>query len=170
MREAAIPGYRLSNARFSTRVLITLALVGVLLGLFFAGVLALYKTGVAPDVVRVYFLGAPASDPLDKLLSAQPRPLAELAEVTHLHLMGGSLLLFLLCHLLTLCDVDDRTRTVMYVAAFSSFITGFGSPWLIILVHPAFSYVYGPAMVLFMVMILLCAAIPLKEMWLGSRK
>ena len=153
MREAAIPGYRLSNAKRSTRVLVTLGLLGLLLGLLGAVALTVLKTGITPTSVQTYYLGSNnngnSSDSLNSLLTTKPRPIAELAEVTHLHLMGGSLLLFLLCHLLALCKMSEGIRTSLYCISFISFISTFGSPWLIVFVSPAAAYLYGPSILVF---------------------
>lgn len=166
MREASIPGYRLGNARRSTRVLITCALFGVFIGLLSAVAITLLKTGVDPRTVAEYYAGTEV-DPtsIDALTASSGRPLAELAEITHLHLMGGSLLLFLLCHLLTLCSVSERTRTVLYLAAFGSFMLTFALPWGIVYLSRSCAYLFGPSVVLLIVSLLVCSAIPVMEMW-----
>lgn len=170
MREAAVPGYRLSRSRASTRVLISLALVAVMLGLLTSVGVTLTKTGIAPTAVQSYFLGTPPTSELGGLLAeSTARPFAELAEVTHLHLMGGSLMLFLLCHLLALCSVSDRTRVTLYVTSFISFLLTFGLPWLIVYLHPGFSYLYGPVVIILLLSLLILSAIPLREMWYPSR-
>ena len=99
MREAAVPNYRLSKARKSTKILTSCGMIGIFLGLLSAVATTFLKTGVMPEQIADYYAGAknPAAG-LDAILSSSGRPLAELAEVTHFHLMGGSLLLFLLCH------------------------------------------------------------------------
>lgn len=169
MREAAIPGYRLSKAKRSTRVLITLGLSGLFLGLASAALLSVIKIGLTPEEVRSYYLGSQAPQgSLDALMARSARPIAELAEVTHLHLAGGSMLLFFLCHLLALCDLDDTWRTILYVVSFGSFIVTFGSPWLIVYLHPLFSYLFGPAIVTFIASLFLCTLLPLREMWCQS--
>lgn len=172
MREAAVPGYRLSKARFSTKVLITLGMFGLLLGLGSAVALTLLRTGVTAASVQTYYLGSSAAasgEPISELDQAlvvtQPRPVAELAEVTHLHLMGGSLLLFLLCHLLSVCDVDDRVRAGLYAISFCSFLATFGSPWLIVFIAPAFAHLYGASIVTLILSLAVLCLIPLREMW-----
>ncbi len=173
MREAAVPGYRLSRARASSRVLISLGLVGLFLGLLGAAGLTLVRTGLYPSAVRSYYLGV-ASESGDSLaaLTAEhsgPRPFGELAEVTHLHLMGGSILLFLLCHLLALCDITERTRTFLYVISFASFLSTFALPWLIVYASPQWASLFGPSIIIFIVSLVVLLAIPLKEMWVPRR-
>ena len=166
MRDAAVPGYRLHKAKPSNKVLISLALVGVLFGLLSAVALTLMKSGVSPTSVRAYYLGS--SDVLegvDALMSSEPRPTSELAEITHLHLMGGSLLLFLLCHLLALCEISDRSRTILYVLTFGSFLLTFGSPWVIVFVSPLAAYIYGPSIISLIGLLVICSGVPLYEMW-----
>lgn len=168
-QSAVVPGYRLARARQSTKVLTTLGLLGLFLGLISSALLTLSKTGISPGAVTNYYLGTEIRTDLDSLLvSSSPRPFAELAEVTHIHLVGGTLLLFFLCHLLTVCEISERVRIWSYVVAFLSFVSTFSSPWLIIYLSSAFSWFFGPAIVTFMLSLLLLTAIPLWEMWVRS--
>jgi hypothetical protein len=176
MREAAIPGYRLSKARRSTRVLTSLGLLGLFLGLLSASLLTLFQTGIFPSDVRRYYLGTAAAEAssaesnantdLDQLLApASPQSFLQLAEVTHIHVTAGSLLLFLLCHLLALCEVSENFRTGMYVAAFTAFLGTFGTPWLIVYVDPAFAWIFGPFITGLLVLLGVLVFVPLREMW-----
>ncbi len=171
MRDAAVPGYRLSKATFSSRILISLALLGITLGLFSAIALTLIKTGISPATVQVYYLGDTNPDSLGNLdLGEVPKPLNELAEVTHIHMIGGSMLLFLLCHLLSLCSISEGLRTTLYIVAFLSFLTTFGSPWLIVYVSPTFSYLYSISIPAFALALLVCTLVSLWEMWIVPRR
>ena len=172
MREAAIPGYRLSKARTSTKILISLGIAGLLLGLLSAALMTITKTGLSTKTVQAYYLGTNGLDAggKDAIVSSGPRPLDELAEVTHLHLMGGSLLLFFLCHLLALCELSEAARTTLYIAGFGSFLLTFGLPWLIIYVSPEFARAFPPSILSFMILLVLLSLIPLKEMWLSSNE
>lgn len=166
MREAAVPGYRLAKARMSTRVLISCGLLGTFLGLVSAIAITLLKTGVRPHVVATYYAGSDApAGTLEAMTSSLGRPLAELAEVTHLHLMGGSLLLFLLCHLLSLCPVSERLRTGLYLFSFGSFLLTFSIPWAIVFIHRGFAFLFAPSISVLIATLVACCAIPLYEMW-----
>jgi hypothetical protein len=169
MRDAAIPGYRLWKAKRSTRVLISLALGGLTLALFTSVALTLVKTGLTPESVTTYYRGSASADLDGLLVAASPRPFAELLEVTHLHLMGGSILLFLLCHLLSLCEISERVRTALYLGSFSSFLLTFTLPWGIIYIHPAFAWAFAPAVLVLVVTLATLMIIPLFEMWRGGR-
>ncbi len=170
MREAAVPGYRLSRAKQSTRILITLGMFGLFLGLIFSIALTLSRTGIFPSDISVYYRGTETAEgSLDKMLQRSvPRPFAEIAEHTHNHIMGGSILLFLLCHLLALCDVKDSTRSTLYIVSFSSFLLTFGSPWLIIYLSPAFAYLYSISVSVLTLSLLLLCLIPIREMWFSD--
>jgi len=173
MREAAVPGYRLSKARQSTRVLITLGMLGLLLGLLGSIGVTIVRTGIFPSSVQHYYLGTPIAEQsaggLDAImLDTQPRPFGELAEVTHLHVMGGSLMLFLLCHLLALCEIREGLRTILYVVSFGSFFLTFLMPWLIIYVSSVAAYLYGPFLILTLISLVLLCLIPLWEMWFSG--
>ncbi|MBX7136469.1 MAG: hypothetical protein K1X83_00695 [Oligoflexia bacterium] len=169
MRSAAVPGYRLSKAKPSVKVLTTLGLLGLLLGLLSASALTLAKTGLAPSSVRAYYLGTDSANELDQLLAPNTaRPFAELAEVTHLHLSGGSLLLFLLCHLLSVCELSERTRIFWYSVSFGSFLLTFACPWLIIYASPQFAYLFGPAIGVFTLSLIGLTYLPLREIWFQS--
>ena len=172
MREAAIPGYRLAKARFSTRLLISFAMIGLLLGLSTATLMALVKTGLDTASVQEYYLGAAAGQGPstfdEAIIATGPRPIAELAEVTHLHLMGGSLLLFFLCHLLSVCDVSERWRAGLYSVSFFTFLSTFGLPWIIVYVTPRAAFLFGPSAILFIISLIILCIIPLREMWGGK--
>lgn len=170
MREAAIPDYRLYKAKRSTRVLVTLGLLGLFLALVSALALTVFKTGLSPEEVRIYYIGSSdSSDSLDAMLAPTTgRPVLELLEITHLHLMGGAILLFLLCHLLALCGISDKLRISLYLITFSSFLATFAVPWLIIFVDPIFSYLFAPSALTSILSIFICMVIPIKEMWLRN--
>lgn len=168
MREAAVPGYRLSRARRSTKILVSLGMLGLFLGLVSSLFVASARTGLTPNSVRTYYVGeqSPGDDSLDgALLASAGRPFAELVEVTHLHILGGSMLLFLLCHLLSVCDVRDELRSFLYICSFSSFLLTFALPWLIIYLHVGFAYLYAPAIIVLLISLVALTAIPLWEMW-----
>lgn len=166
MREAAVPNYRLSKARRSTKVLTSCGLVGIFLGLLSAVATTFLKTGISPTDLANYYAGAETgAEGLDAIVSSTGRPLAELAEVTHFHLMGGSLLLFLLCHLLALCELADSTRIRLYLASFISFLLTFGLPWAIVFIHRGAAYLYPPTVSVLLLSLIVCTAIPLNEMW-----
>lgn len=171
MHTAAVPGYRLSQSSRSNKVLISLALVAITLGLLASIAVTLLKTGFAPTSVGDYFLGTNSAEAIgDLALSDGPRPLAELAEVTHLHLMGGSLLLFLLCHLLALCNISEKFRISIYLAAFLSFILTFGAPWLIVYVARELALIYSVAVIVLLSSLLLACYVILHELWLVAQK
>lgn len=172
MREAAIPGYRLSKAKLSTKVLTTFGISGLLFGLLSAIVLTIYRTGISANDVCRYYLGQPlagqsAVSELDSMiLPSSPRPIMELVEITHLHILGGSLMLFLLCHLLSVCSLSERKRIIFYSVSFASFLATFALPWLIIFVSQLFAYLYGPVVIIFIISLIVLSLIPIYEMWL----
>ena len=169
MYQAAVPGFRLSRSKTSTKVLTSLGLVGLLLGLTMAAVLTMMKTGISASSVMQYYLGnAGGVSGADALMADARRPAMEIAEITHFHLTGGSLLLFLLCHLLALCDISEKLRIWLYTISFGSFITTFSLPWLILYGAPQFAYAYGPSMFVLLVSLFFLAAIPLRDMWFSQ--
>ncbi|MBL7662536.1 hypothetical protein JNK13_07280 [bacterium] len=171
MQTAAIPGYRLAKAKQSTRILTTLGLLALTLGILSALALTLTRTGVMPTDVGTYYLGKSYLEPsnqggLDSMLEAGSRKsLQHLAEVTHLHLVGGSILLFMLCHLLSVCDLSEQTRIFWYVISFLSYLLTFIAPWLIVYASSKFAYLFGPAVLLFILSLLVLIYLPLREMW-----
>jgi hypothetical protein len=167
MRDAAVPGYRLSKAKKSTKVLITMGMLGLLLGLVSSVLLTVSRTGLSPKSVEAYYLGESILE--DGLGTQSARPFSELIEVTHLHVLGGSMLLFLLCHLLSVSEVKDSVRSALYITSFSSFLLTFALPWLIIYVHPRFSFLFGASVVILSASLIILSVIPLREMW-GSRR
>lgn len=168
MREAAVPDYKLGKSKRSTRLLITLAILGVLSGLLSSVGVTLLKTGITPQDVADYYHPVPVAEAgsVDALLYESTGPsFVELAEVTHLHLMGGTLLLFLLCHLLSLCSIRDSTRVLLYVVAWSSFLLTFLSPWIIVYVTRSAAPLYSISVVILVCSISICSIVPVREMW-----
>jgi len=169
MREAAVPGYRLSKARLSTRVLTTLGLSGLFMGLIGACVITALKSGIMPISVATYYRGTSASlSGTETLMSSEPRSLIEIAEITHFHLFGVSILLFLLCHLLSVCDVSERTRITLYSTSFAGMLIFFSLPWLITFHAAWWAWLYAPSMLLLVLSVMLLYLFPLREMW-GTR-
>lgn len=172
MRTAAIPDYRLGKSKRSTRVLITLGLIGLLLGMGSSLLVTVAKTGLSSHSVREYYLGRDPFDSTttssDSIIPAEPRPFMEMAEITHLHLLGGSMLLFLLCHLISVCDVKDGLRSLLYVTSFTSFIVTFTLPWLIVYISPWFAALFAPAVFVLLLSLVVLTIVPLREMWGAS--
>lgn len=171
MQQAAVPGFKLSRSKASVKVLTTLALLAVFLGLLSAALMTLAKTGLSARDVQKYYLGSGfAASGLDRELSADsPRSLSELAEVTHLHLIGGSMLLFFLSHLLSLCELKEGSRIFIYVFSFGSFMLTFTLPWLIVFVWPGFAWGFAPSIAGFLASLLVLIVFPLREMWVTPK-
>ncbi|MCB0320054.1 MAG: hypothetical protein KDD60_03955 [Bdellovibrionales bacterium] len=175
MREAVVPDYRLSKSSKSNKILISLALSAIALGIFSSLALTLVQSGIAPDEVALYYAGDPPDQAQENSLGslslgAEPRPLAELAEVTHLHLVGGSLLLFLLCHLISLCAIRGRNKSLLYIVSFTSYMLTFASPWLIVFAHRKFAVLFSLSIIVFILSLLITLFVIFREMWGSSRK
>ena len=169
MREAAVPGYRLSKSKLSMRVLTTLGLTGLFLGLISACIITSLKSGMRPSAVAAYYRGVSETQSgADSLMSSEPRPMIEIAEITHFHLFGGSILLFLLCHLLSLCDVSETTRISLYSLSFGGMISFFSLPWLITFHAAWWSWLYAPSMIVLVISVFLLYLFPIREMWAGK--
>lgn len=166
MREALVPGYRLSKAATSNKILISLALSAVALGLFSAIALTITRTGLTPSSISRYYRGEEAPPTLGDIpLGMGGRSVSELAEVTHLHLVGGSIMLFLLCHLIALCSIRAKTKIFIYSLTFGSYITTFAVPWLIVFVGAGWSIVFAVSIVAFLISLFVCIGIIFWEMW-----
>ena len=79
------------------------------------------------------------------------------------------MLLFFLSHLLSLCEMSERSRIVLYSLSFGSFMLTFSLPWLIVFVWPGFAWGFAPSIVTFLASLLLLITFPLREMWFAAR-
>lgn len=168
MKEAAVPGFRLSRSRRSMKFLTSYCLLCLFSALVSAQMLSLSKTGFSVQQINEYYRGSTSAtdNELEEMItSTNGRSFLELAEVTHIHLFTGSILLFLLCHLLSLCEIPEKLRITLYTVTFGSFLVTFSLPWAIVYCSDLFSLLYIPANALLTLSLTALVVIPLREMW-----
>ena len=137
-----VPGFSLANANASTKVLVTLFLCTVLLGLAMA-LLQYYERagGFGSDAAKTYVEGnemdLEAQKESGRLIPE--KTFGELVAITHEHAFSVPILVFVVLHLVGLTSISERAKVSLYVLGFLSAIATFAGPWLIHSTSPAFS-------------------------------
>jgi len=144
MRYSVIPGMHLSRLKAGMKVLLTLFLICLGLGLW---VSALKYTDRAPfDAAGAsrYYAGDPTSedDPLAALgvaesgeaglVTHEPRKSRQfLVDITHPHAFTVPVLFFILFHFLALTRMKEWQKVCCHFYGFASLVAAFGMPWLV---------------------------------------
>jgi len=124
-----MPGFSLSNANRSTKVLLTLFLLTVLGGLAIALMQYLDRAGFGDVPAREWILGNEGD--LQATEIKPPKSYRELLALTHDHVFALPMLLFILLHLVALCTIGERWKIAIYLAGFLSLLGSLSGPWLI---------------------------------------
>lgn len=156
----------LSALPLSSKILITFFYVVMIASIGMSILGFQLKTGLSPSVAAEYVRGNDeGAASTEKMFFAKSKE--ELADISHPHLFMQGIVLFILGHLLTLSKLRDRAKSSLIAATFTSCLLGIASPWLIRFVSPKFGLVQVGNLVLFSILFLLLASIPLGEMWFG---
>jgi len=118
------------------RLILGLFLVYMLLFWVTNWVLFLSKFSFDPAVVAAYYQGDPTSE-----FGAPPRPIAAMAESSHMHLFAMGMLLLTLTHLVIFLPLPVRVKGTLVVGTFLSALLEQGAGWLIRFWGPAFAWV-----------------------------
>ncbi|HLG20803.1 MAG TPA: hypothetical protein VI895_13445 [Bdellovibrionota bacterium] len=149
----------------SSRLLISCFYLAMAAAIALSVVMFHAKTSFQPSVAAEYVRGnenveRPASP---KMLF--PKTKEELGDVSHPHLFIQGILLFILAHLFTLTRLKDRSKSIVIVSAFASYLLGIAAPWLVRFVHPGLSYVQIGNMIVLTFALGYMMAVPFREMW-----
>lgn len=151
MRYTVIPNLHLSRLAVSTRVLLTLFVLSIDVGLWVGSLKYTQRAEFTPTGAARYWHGDPdaaAADgrngdeilPGERTIEDRARgvpPPAErkstrfLVDVVHPHLFTVPIVLFILLHLLLLTRLSETMKIAFHVHAFVSFAATFGLPFLV---------------------------------------
>lgn len=108
------------------RLILGLFLVYMLLFWTTNWILWLTRLSFDPQVVAAYYRGDPASE-----FGAPPRPIAAMAESSHVHLFAMGMLLLTLTHLVLFLPLPLRVKGTLVVGTFLTALSEQGAGWLI---------------------------------------
>ncbi|HYE07764.1 MAG TPA: hypothetical protein VEL07_19755 [Planctomycetota bacterium] len=128
--------HRLDQLTPRTRILTTLLLLGML-GQALSGI-AMHHLGPGwtPSSIATHYRGdegePTVADPLAPLVFHEPKPLAALVDIAHMHLFAMPLAIFLVAHLFSMGG-PGRTRAggVLCYLAFAAAFTDIAAPFLV---------------------------------------
>lgn len=153
--------YRLIDAETNVKILYTLFLATLLLGITITAVWSYSKTGLIYSGVVRYYTGFE-----ERLI--YPKEFQELAETTHFHLFSMPIIFLTLCHVLYLTSVSDMTKRLLTLISFSGVILDIISPWLIRYVAAPFALLILLGDIMMAAGIIFSTLIPVYEMWIKS--
>ena len=125
-----MPGLTLANATASTKVLITLFLATVILGLGIALLQYSERAGGFSDRAALEFVKGNEGDP-DTFRIMAEKSFAELVATTHEHAFSVPILLFVILHLVGLTSIREGAKIAIYIIGFGSTVATFAAPWLV---------------------------------------
>jgi hypothetical protein len=138
MRYTILPNMHLSRLPRSTRVLLTLFVLSIDVGLWVGSLKYTQRAEFTPAGATRYWHGesSAAGDPVDLLDPGAPPPSEQkstrfLVDVVHPHLFTVPIVLFILLHLLLLTRLSEGAKIGLHVHAFLSFAATFSLPFLV---------------------------------------
>ncbi len=162
-----MPGFTLAGANLSTKVLLTLFLVAVALGLVVALLQYGDRAGLSGTGAVEWIRGNEGD--LDAAELKAPKSRRELLALTHDHAFALPMLLFVLLHLVALTSVPEGAKIAIYVFGFASLGTALASPWLVAYVGEGWQRALRASGFGLAATIAAATLLPLHEMWLARR-
>lgn len=153
----------LKHAPRRTKLVYTVLLVYLLLGLGTIVAIEALKTGWTPHGVSDYYRGNEARMKFEK------SPL-EMLEVSHMHLFSVPVVFFILGHAFIMTTLPERIKYRTVGASVAAVFLSIGSPWMVRFGSGAFGWVKVAADLLLAGTLLLMAIYPLYEMWWQPRR
>ena len=154
---------QLSALRRSDKILITLFSLALAVAMFVGVANYYHRTHLTVEGTSEWYRGN--EDQPDVKVMHFPKTVMELLEVTHPHLFFQSIMFFVLCHIFSLSQVNDRRKVWLYALAFGSVFTEAGLPWLIRFGSGVFSPLLILSTSVMSVSILILIIVPIHEMW-----
>jgi len=136
------PKMHLRRLALGMRVLLTLFLVCMLLGLWISALKYTHRAEFSAEGADLYYRGNledddPSSEALlpgeeEAWTLHEPKSTAFLVDVTHPHAFSVPVLFFILFHFLALTRLREWQKVSFHLYGFLSLILAFGAPWLVV--------------------------------------
>lgn len=160
-----MPGFSLSNANASTKVLLSLFLISVVAGLAVSMLQYLDRAGVGAEAAEQWIKGNEGDFEAERIIPE--KSYSELVAITHEHAFSLPMLLFVLLHLVALCTISQRAKIVVYLAGFLSLWGSLGGPWLVAYAGTGWTWVMMASGTTMALVILFSSVLCLWETWLA---
>ena len=161
MKNFSYSSFRLRNASFELRLVYSLFLIFILLGLATTWGFQFQRIGLSYDRIVTYYRGGEIQGQV-----FFPKNINVLLEETHFHTFMMSVIFLILAHLFLGTSLRKGAKTLIIVATFFSHIGDMAGTWLIRLCSPIFAYLLLASWVGLWISYSAMVLIPLHEMWL----
>ena len=163
MKDFSRAAYNFSTIRTEQKIIYTVFLGFMLLGIVSILVFYLAKTGLGVTSLMEYYRGNE-----EKLM--YPKTFQELWEVTHFHLFTMPVIFLIFSHLFALTRVPGRIKGLVMLCAAAGMFLDIVSGWLIVYEGPAFVYLKILARLLLASSFPVFLAVPIYEMWFKKHR
>jgi hypothetical protein len=161
MKNFAYSSFRLRDASFEIRLVYSLFLLLVLVGLATTWVFQFQRIGFSTQRVVAYYLGGEIQGQM-----FFPKNLTALLEETHFHAFMMSVVFLILSHLFLATSARKGTKLFFILMTFFSHLADMGSTWLVRTSSPAFAYLLLVSWAGLWIGYGGMISLPLCEMWL----
>ncbi len=158
MKDFSRSHYNFSTIRPEQKIIYTIFLFFVLLGVVSIAIFYATRTGWGPEGLRDYYLGNE-----DKMM--YPKTFQELWEVTHFHVFTMPVVFLIFAHLFALTRVSPRAKAVVMLAGALGLLLDLGSGWLIVYAGAGFVWFKILGRGLLLLSFTAFIARPVYEMW-----
>lgn len=162
-RYIADEAFNLRRASPALRLLISLYLLSLLVGLGLGVLTFLHLTGLTSAGTAAYYAGSEEAMQFRKTY-------LELLITSHDHLFSLGLALFLVSHLFHLTSAREAIKMALYLVTFLAFFGAFGTSWLVVYVTPGLSGLLPVSTLLLTATVLLMATRILWDLWRPSAR
>ena len=162
-----VPGFTLANANFSTKILVTLYLLFTAGGLWIAVLQDTDRAGTSDKDAAEWLLGNEEDEEATEF--KVEKSTRELLAITHEHALMMPMLLFVLLHMVALCNtLPDRGKTVSYIVSFVFLGGSFAGMWLVARVDPGWTWLLRWSGVGMMGSMFASCGLVLYELWIAK--
>ena len=163
MKDFSRSAYNFSTIRTEQKIIYTIFLGFMLMGILSILVFYLAKTGLGASSLVEYYRGNE-----EKMM--YPKTFQELWEVTHFHLFTMPVIFLIFSHLFALTRVPGRVKGVVMLCAAAGMFLDIVSGWLIVYEGPFFVYLKILARLLLAASFPVFLAVPIHEMWFKKHR
>ena len=148
--------YNLSGASQGIKIVTTIFLIFMLIGIATNLLISYAKTGFSYNGLIEYYRGVE---------SGYPKTYLELLETTHFHVFSMSVVFLILAHVFLMSSWSYRLKVMVIIISFLAMLAEICSPWLITYVSPKFAVLMIISGTIIALSLLLYIVVPMYEMW-----
>ena len=148
--------YTLSSASQGIKIVTTIFLLFMLLGIATNLLISYAKTGWSYSGLIEYYRGVE---------SGYPKTYLELLETTHFHIFSMPVVFLILAHVFLMSSWSYRLKIMVIIISFLAMLAEICSPWLITYESPEFGVLMIFSGIILAISLLIYIFVPIYEMW-----